>query len=128
MTYLFAFLVGGALCAIAQILIDLTHLTPARILVGTVVFGVTLGALGLYEPLLKLAGCGVSVPLVGFGGNIAKGVREAVARDGLLGVLTGPVTAAAGGLSAAMLFAFLCALLLSSKPKRMKRLFKNSDV
>ena len=128
MTYLFAFLVGGALCAIAQILIDLTHLTPARILVGTVVFGVALGALGLYEPLLKLAGCGVSVPLVGFGGNIAKGVREAVARDGLLGVLTGPVTAAAGGLSAAMLFAFLCALLFSSKPKRMKRLFKSSDV
>ena len=127
MTYLFAFLVGGTLCAIAQVLIDLTHLTPARILVGTVVFGVTLGALGLYEPLLKLAGCGVSVPLVGFGGNIAKGVREAVVKDGLLGVLTGPVSAAAGGLSAAMLFAFLCALIFSSKPKRMKRLLKNSD-
>ena len=128
MTYLFAFLVGGALCAIAQIFIDLTHLTPARILVGTVVLGVVLGALGLYEPLLEFAGCGVSVPLVGFGGNIAKGVREAVSRDGLLGVLTGPVSAAAGGLSAAMIFAFACSLIFSSKPKRMKRLFRNSNV
>ena len=121
MIYLFAFLIGGALCAAAQILIDLTRLTPARILVGTVVLGVLLGALGLYEPLLKLAGCGVSVPLIGFGGNIAKGVREAVAKDGLLGVLTGPMSAAAGGLGAAMIFAFLCALLFSSKPKRMKK-------
>ena len=98
MTYLFAFLIGGAICAAAQLLIDLTRLTPARILVGTVVLGVLLGALGLYEPLLKVAGCGVSVPLIGFGGGIARGVREAVAKDGLLGVLSGPITAAAGGL------------------------------
>ena len=124
MTYLFAFLIGGAICAAAQVLIDLTRLTPARILVGTVVLGVILGALGLYEPLLEIAGCGVSIPLIGFGGGIAKGVREAVAKDGLLGVLTGPVTAAVGGLGAAMLFAFLCALLFSSKPKRMRRLWR----
>ena len=121
MIYFFAFVIGGAFCALAQILIDLTRLTPARILVGTVVLGVALGALGFYEPLLKFAGCGVSVPLVGFGGNIASVVRESVKKDGLLGALTGPLTAAAGGLGAAMIFAFVCALFFSSKPKRMHK-------
>lgn len=119
MTYLFAFLIGGALCAVAQILLDLTRLSPARILVFTVCFGVFIGAVGLYEPLYELCGCGVSLPLVGFGGAIARGVREAVTKDGLLGVFTGPLTAAAGGTSAAMIFGYLAALIFSSKPKRL---------
>ena len=119
MTYLFAFLIGGALCAVAQILLDLTRLAPARILVFTVCFGVFLGAVGLYEPLYELCGCGVSLPLVGFGGAIARGVREAVEKDGLLGIFTGPLTAAAGGTSAAMVFGYLAALVFSSKPKRL---------
>ena len=118
---LFAFLVGGAFCVTAQLLIDLTPLTPARILVLYVVLGVFLGAVGLYEPLLRFAGAGVSVPLVGFGGTIAKGVKEAVDEKGILGVLTGPLTAASGGTTAALLFAFLAALIFKSKPKDLKK-------
>lgn len=116
---LFAFLVGGAFCVIAQLLIDLTRLTPARILVIYVSFGVLLGALGLYEPLYEFAGCGASVPLVGFGGTIARGVRAAVHEEGLLGALTGGLRAAAGGTAAALVFGYIAALLSKSRPKRL---------
>lgn len=115
--YLYAFLVGGALCVIAQILIDKTKLTPARILVGYVVAGVILGAVGLYEPLVKFAGAGATTPLTGFGYNIAKGVQRAVDEKGLLGALTGGLTAAAGGTAAALVFGFLAALIFKGKPK-----------
>ena len=112
-----AFLVGGALCICAQLLIDLTALTPARILVVFVVLGVFLGAVGIYEPLLKYAGAGVAVPLLGFGGKVAGGVREAVDSQGLLGALTGPLTAAAGGTTAALVFGYLVCLVFRAKPK-----------
>ena len=113
------FAIGGGLCAIAQLLLDLTRLSPARVLVIYVVAGVLLGALGLYEPLFRLAGAGVSVPLLGFGGAVARGVREAVAERGLLGALTGGLTAAAGGTSAALVFGYLAALVFHGGPKRM---------
>ena len=109
---------GGLLCVVAQLLIDLTRLTPARILVAFVVAGVALGAVGLYEPLYRFAGCGVSVPLLGFGGALARGVREAVHTDGLLGVLTGGLSATAAGVAAAMVLGLLAALLFKSRPKR----------
>ena len=112
-----AFAVGGAICVIAQILLDRTKLTPARILVGYVCIGVLLGAVGLYAPLVDFAGAGATVPLVGFGYNIFKGVREAVDEIGLLGALTGPLTAAAGGTAAALVFGFICALIFKAKPK-----------
>ncbi len=115
--FLWAFLVGGSLCVIAQILIDKTKLTPARILVLYVVAGVALGAVGLYKPLVEFAGSGASVPLTGFGYLISKGVREAVEEKGLLGALTGPLTAAAGGTAAALVFGFLVALVCKGKPK-----------
>ncbi len=117
MTYLWAFLVGGALCVIAQILIDKTTLTPARILVIYVVAGVILGAIGLYEPLVELAGAGAKVPLSGFGYLIAKGVKKAVAEKGLLGALTGGLTAASGGIAAALVFGYLGALLAKGRSK-----------
>ena len=110
-----AFLVGGALCVLGQLLIDYTRLTPARILSCYVVAGVLLGAVGLYQPLADWAGAGSTVPLTGFGWNLAKGVKEAVEEQGLLGVFTGGFTAAAGGLCAALLFGFLIALV--GKPK-----------
>ncbi len=113
-----AFVVGGLLCVVAQLLIDLTRLTPARILVAFVVAGVVLGAVGLYEPLYRFAGCGVSVPLLGFGGALARGVREAVHTDGLLGALTGGLSATAAGVAAAMVLGLLAALLFKSRPKR----------
>ena len=113
-----AFAVGGLLCVVAQLLIVLTRLTPARILVAFVVAGVALGAVGLYEPLYRFAGCGVSVPLLGFGGALARGVREAVHTDGLLGVLTGGLSATAAGVAAAMVLGLLAALLFKSRPKR----------
>ena len=116
--YLFAFLVGGLVCLAAQLLIDLTKLTPARILVIYVVLGVFLGAVGVFEPLVDLAGCGITVPLVGFGGNVARGVREAVSETGLLGALTGGLSAASGGTAAALCFGYLVALLCNAKPKR----------
>ena len=116
--YLYAFLVGGAFCAAAQLLLDLSALTPARVLVIYVVTGVALGAVGLYEPLYRFAGAGVSVPLVGFGAAVARGVREAVETDGALGILTGGLTAAAGGTSAALIFGYLSALIFHGKPKR----------
>ena len=117
MDYLWAFLVGGALCFVAQIFIDRTKLTPARILVTYVVAGVILGAVGLYEPLVKFAGCGATTPLSGFGYLIYEGVRDAVETDGLLGALTGGITASAGGITAALFFGLIAALLFKSRPK-----------
>lgn len=115
--YLKAFLVGGCLCLIGQILIDKTTLTPARILVSYVVAGVLLGALGVYQPLIDFAGAGASVPLTGFGATLAKGVKEAVDKDGFLGILTGGLTASAGGICAAIVFGLLAALLFKPKDK-----------
>lgn len=114
-TYLKVFLTGGAICTVGQLLIDHTRLTPARILTSFVVSGVLLGALGLYGPLADWAGAGATVPLTGFGWNLAKGVKKAVEEQGLLGVFTGGFTAASGGLCAAVLFGFLIALL--GKPR-----------
>lgn len=117
MDYVKAFLVGGCLCLIGQILIDKTTLTPARILVSYVVAGVVLGALGVYQPLIDFAGAGASVPLTGFGATLAKGVKEAVDKDGFLGILTGGLTASAGGISAAIVFGLLAALLFKPRDK-----------
>ena len=116
-TYLKAFLVGGAFCSIGQIFIDYTKLTPARILVSYVVAGVILGALGIYQPLIDFAGAGASVPLTGFGSLLAKGVREAVDKDGLLGILSGGMTAAAAGITAAIVFGLIIALIFKAKDK-----------
>ncbi|MBR1496021.1 MAG: stage V sporulation protein AE [Oscillospiraceae bacterium] len=115
--YLKCFLVGGALCGLGQILIDRTALTPARILTAYVVAGVVLGALGLYQPLVDWAGAGASVPLTGFGSNLAKGVREAVAEQGWLGVFTGGFTASAAGVCAALVFGWLVALVFRAREK-----------
>ncbi|MBQ2144931.1 MAG: stage V sporulation protein AE [Oscillospiraceae bacterium] len=117
MIFLRAFLVGGAICVVGQLLIDRTGLTPARILTGFVVAGVVLGGLGLYGPLTEWAGAGATVPLTGFGNLLAKGVRAAVDRQGLLGVLTGGVTAAAGGITAAVFFALMMGLFFSPRDK-----------
>ncbi len=116
--YLWAFLVGGGLCALAQILIDRTRLTPARILVGYVVAGVFLGAIGVYKYIADFAGAGAAVPLTGFGYLISEGVRKAVDERGFLGILTGSLTAAAGGTAAALVFGLVAALCVRSKPKR----------
>lgn len=118
MDYVKAFMCGGILCIIGQLLIDKTKLTPARILVGYVTAGVVLGGLGLYPKLVEWAGAGATVPLTGFGNLLAKGVKKAVAEKGLLGAFTGGCTAAAGGITAAIFFGFLAALLFKSKPKR----------
>lgn len=115
--YIRAFIVGGLFCVVAQILIDRTKLTPARILVGYVVAGVILGGLGIYKPIVDFAGGGATVPLTGFGYLISEGVRQAVDRDGLLGVLTGGLTATAGGITAALFFGLLAALIFKSKSK-----------
>lgn len=112
-----SFLVGGAFCLMGQILIDKTKLTPARILTMYVVAGVILGALGLYEPLADWAEAGATVPLTGFGNLLAKGVREAVAEKGILGAFTGGLTAASGGICAAVFFGFLTAILFRSREK-----------
>ncbi|MBP0967837.1 MAG: stage V sporulation protein AE [Oscillospiraceae bacterium] len=111
MTYLWAFIIGGLLCVIGQLLIDETKLTPARILVGYVVAGVVLGAAGIYPHLAELAGAGATVPLCGFGNLLAQGIRKDVEESGLLGILTGGLTSAAGGITAAMLFGTACAVL-----------------
>ena len=116
--YLKAFLVGGALCLIGQLLIDKTKLTPARILTSYVVTGVVLGALGIYQPLVDFAGAGTSVPLTGFGNLLAKGVREAVEEKGLVGAFTGGIGASAGGICAAVFFALIAALLFRSREKK----------
>ena len=117
MELLKAFFVGGLLCALGQILIDKTKLTPARILVLYVVAGVVLGAAGVYEKLVDFAGAGATIPLTGFGNTLAKGVKEAVAQDGLLGAFIGGVTGGAGGIAAAVFFGYLMALLFKSKDK-----------
>ena len=118
LSLLWAFLIGGALCVIAQVLIDKTKLTPARILVGFVVAGVILGAVGVYGPFAKFAGAGATTPLSGFGYLISKGVREAVDEKGLLGAFTGALSAAAGGTAAALCFGLLAALICrGGKPR-----------
>ena len=117
MDYLKAFLVGGALCIIGQLLIDKTKLTPARILVSYVVIGVLLGAVGVYQKLIDFAGAGASVPLTGFGNLLAKGVREGVREKGFLGIFTGGLSAAAGGIGAAIVFGWLAGLIFKPKDK-----------
>ena len=112
-----AFVVGGLICAIGQVLIDYTKLTPARILVGYVVAGVILGALGVYEPLLEWAGAGASVPLTGFGATLAKGVREGIAEKGFFGILTGGLTATAAGIATAMLSGVFVSLIFKPGDK-----------
>ena len=116
MDYVKAFLVGGLLCLIGQILIDKTKLTPARILVSYVVIGVLLGAVGVYQPLVEFAGAGASVPLTGFG-TLAKGVKEAVQKDGFLGIFTGGLKASAGGITAAILSGLIASLIFKAKDK-----------
>ncbi len=112
-----AFAVGGLICVVGQLLLDYTKLTPARVLVGFVTLGVALTAVGLYEPLVKFASCGATVPLTGFGYTLAKGVEQAVAEQGLIGVITGAVTGTAGGITAAVVFGFICALIAKSGDK-----------
>lgn len=115
--YIKAFIIGGLLCAIGQILIDKTSLTPAKILVSYVVAGVILGAIGVYKPFAEWAGAGATVPLTGFGNTLAKGVKKAVEEKGLLGAFTGGFTSAAGGICAAVFFGYLAALLFKPKEK-----------
>ncbi len=117
MEYLSAFWVGGAICAVCQIFIDKTKVTPARILVSLVVLGVILQGIGIYQPVVDYAGAGATVPLLGFGYSLAKGVAQAVAEKGLLGVFTGGVTGAAGGIAAAIVFGCLFALIAKPKSK-----------
>ncbi len=117
MDYLKAFVIGGILCVIGQILIDKTKLTPARILVGYVVAGVILGGIGLYEPLAEYAGAGATVPLTGFGNNLAKGVKEAINENGFLGIFTGGLKATAGGIAAAIVAGLLASLIFKPKDK-----------
>ena len=112
-----SFLVGGVICLIGQILIDRTNLTPARILTAFVVAGVILEALGIYGPLAKWAGAGATVPLTGFGSTLAKGVREAVQNQGVLGAFTGGATAAAAGITAAIFFGWLAAVIAKPQDK-----------
>ena len=117
MNFVWAFIVGGALCVIAQILIDKTKLTPARILVIYVTVGVILGGLGLYKPLAEFASAGATTPLTGFGYLISEGVKKAVDEKGLLGALTGGLTAASGGTAAALCFGYIAALVFKGRPK-----------
>lgn len=117
MDYLWAFLVGGAICVVGQVLIDFTKMTPARILVLFVTLGVLLTAVGLYEPLVKFAGAGATVPLTGFGYLMAKGTVEAIREHGFLGIFSGGVTASAAGIAAAVFFGYLAALVSKSGDK-----------
>ena len=117
MDYIKAFIVGGVICLVGQLLIDKTKLTPARILVAYVVAGVFLGALGLYPKLMEFAGAGASVPLTGFGNTLAKGVREAVQEDGFLGIFTGGLKATAGGITAAIVAGLTAGLIFKAKDK-----------
>lgn len=117
MDYLKAFLVGGLLCVLGQILIDMTKLTPARILVSYVVAGVILGAVGLYDKLADFAGAGASVPLTGFGNSLAQGVKKAVDEKGFWGIFTGGLTATAGGIAAAVVFGWFAGLIFKQKDK-----------
>ena len=117
MDYLKAFFVGGILCVIGQILIDKTKLTPARILVSYVVAGVILGGIGLYKPLADFAGAGATVPLTGFGYTLAKGVKDAISEDGVIGIFTGGLKATAGGITAAIVAGLLVSLIFKAKDK-----------
>ncbi|MBQ3053734.1 MAG: stage V sporulation protein AE [Clostridia bacterium] len=117
MNYLWAFIVGGLLCAIGQLLIDKTKLTPARILVFYVISGVFLTVIGVYAPLVKLAGAGATLPLTGFGYALANGVKKAVEADGFLGIFTGGLTATAGGITVAVVFGFIIALIFRPREK-----------
>lgn len=117
MDYIKAFLFGGLLCLIGQLLIDKTRLTPARILVSYVVVGVILGAVGIYQPFREFAGAGAAVPLTGFGANLAKGVREAVDESGFLGIFTGGLKACAGGIAAAIFSGLAASLIFKAKDK-----------
>ena len=117
MEFIKAFLVGGFFCFIGQVLIDKTRLTPARILVGYVVAGVILGAVGLYQPIAEFAGAGATVPLTGFGFTLAKGVKEAVTQNGLLGALTGGLKASAGGITTAMVAGLIVSLIFKPKDR-----------
>ena len=114
-----SFLVGGILCAIAQLLIDKTALTPAKILVVYVVFGVLLGGVGLYEPILKTVGAGISLPLVGFGGGLAKGVKDAIDEFGAIGILKGPLAAMSAGVTLALLLGYIFSIISKSRSKRL---------
>lgn len=117
MDYIKAFLVGGLFCLLGQIVIDKTKLTPARILVAYVVIGVILGAIGLYEPIVEFAGAGATVPLTGFGYNLAKGVKEAVSQKGFIGIFTGGLKACAGGIAAAVTAGLLASFIFKAKDK-----------
>lgn len=117
MEYLKAFLVGGMICVVGQILIDKTKLTPARILVSFVVIGVILGGIGIYEPLVEFSGAGANVPLTGFGNTLAKGVREAVDEKGFLGIFTGGLKASSGGITAAILSGLIVSLIFKARDK-----------
>ena len=117
MSYLKAFLIGGSLCMIGQVLIDKTKLTPARILVSYVIIGVFLGAVGLYNPLVEYAGAGASVPLTGFGNTLAKGVREAIDKNGFLGIFTGGLKASAGGITTAIISGLIVSLIFKARDK-----------
>ena len=117
MEYLKAFIIGGLICIIGQLLVDKTMLTPARILVSFVVLGVILGALGWYDKLVDFAGAGAMVPLTGFGNTLAKGVRESIATDGFLGIFTGGLKSTAGGITAAIIFGLTCSLISKAKDK-----------
>ena len=115
--YLKAFLVGGSICLIGQLLIDFTKLTPARILVSFVVIGVLLGGIGIYQPLIDFAGAGATVPLTGFGSLLARGVRDAIRDDGFIGIFTGGLTACAGGITVAVISGLVVSLLFKSRDK-----------
>lgn len=117
MDFLKAFVIGGLICAVGQLLIDYTKLTPARILVSYVVAGVILGGFGLYQPVIEFAGAGATVPLTGFGALLAKGVRKAVTELGLIGIFSGGLTAAAAGITAAVVFGLIVALVFKPKSK-----------
>ena len=118
MVYVKAFVVGGLICTLVQIFLDTTHLMPGRVMVLLVIAGVILGTLGIYEPILQWAGCGASVPLSGFGYNLAKGVMEAINDEGFIGLFKGGLKAAAAGTSSALIFSYIAALIFQPKMKK----------
>lgn len=117
MMYLKAFIIGGLICAVGQVLVDTTKLTPARILVGFVVLGVVLGALGAYEPIVEFAGCGATVPLTGFGNLLVQGTKQAIAEKGFVGAITGPLTAGAAGILSAVMSGLAVSFLTKPRAK-----------
>lgn len=117
MQFFYAFIIGGGICVVGQILMDTTKLTPARILVAFVTIGTVLGAFGLYDKVIEIGGAGATIPLVGFGNSLAKGAIKAVNEDGLIGALTGGITATAGGITAAIIFGYLMAVIFNPKSK-----------